>query len=80
MVDWTEVRERSVTSRQVAERERSERARVLEVEAADEEEARDWRVCRMTGSGLSRFLKGRAVPSPSSSERRRFFFSAAIEC
>lgn len=57
--DWTDERERSLTSRQVEERERSPRVRVLE----EEDEARTesvsfLRVWRMTESGLTRFLNG----------------------
>ncbi|MFS7915152.1 hypothetical protein Hanom_Chr02g00161931 [Helianthus anomalus] len=75
---WTEDNGRSVTSRQVEERERSVRVRVLEVEADLVAADRVLRVDKMTESGFRRFLKGRRVVVVSSSEsesesaRRRF--------
>lgn len=57
---------RSVTSRQVVERPTSARVGVLELEAA-EEALRFFRVWRMTESGFSLDLKGRASESESES-------------
>lgn len=89
MLDWTEERGRSATSRQVEERERSERVRGLELEV----EAwvcslarRVSRVLRIAASELRFFLWGLDLVlalSESESEvsvvaRRRFFFSGAI--
>lgn len=91
MVDWTAVRERSVTSRHVAERLRSDRVRGFD----DEEEVEAplvaaavvvvvvaaakrscCRVSRMAGSGLRIFLKGSSDSSSDvGSGRRRFCFS-----
>lgn len=80
---WTEDNGRSVTSRQVEERERSDRVRVLEVEADLVESVRAWRIDKMAESGFRRFLKGRRLDSLSESEsesaRRRFLLSAIVE-
>lgn len=82
---WTEVRSRSVTSRQVVERFRSARVRVLEVEVADRwESVSFFRIERMSVSDLRRFLNGAIcwLLSSSSSEvgsaLRRFFLLSAI--
>lgn len=84
MEDWTEERERSVTSRQAKLRARSARVRVLQEEEEDEASARSesvsfWRTWRMTGSGLTRFLKGWRVSSSDPGSGRRRFFLSAIE-
>ena len=92
MVDWTEERERSVTSRQVEDREGERSARVMGLVwlglGFRTESARDLRDSRISASGLRRFWNGRdfevvAVASPSVSEsdrwcsaRRRFLLSA----
>lgn len=78
---WTEDKGRSVTSRQVDERERSERVRVLEVEADFVASARVLIMDRIAESGFRRFLKGRRADSSSESEsaRRRFLLSAIVE-
>lgn len=75
---WTEDKVKSVTSRQVDERLRSERVRVLEVEADLVASVRVSSIDRMTESGLRRFLKGRRTDSSSesASARRRFLLSA----
>lgn len=75
MLDWTEERQRSETSRQGKGRDRSWRVRVWEeeVEGEVEEVAKSLRVWRMVESGLSLFLKGR---SSSALVRRRFLLSA----
>lgn len=88
MVDWTAESERSVTSRHVAERLRSDRVRGFD----DEEEVEAplaaavvvvvaakkscLRVSRMAWSGLRLFLKGSSDSSSDvGSGRRRFCFS-----
>lgn len=83
MVDWTEERERSVTSRQEEEREGERSARVMGLVWSGlgfrTESARDLRISRITESGLRRFWNGRdfevvavvlmvAMASPSVSE------------
>lgn len=78
---WTEDKARSVTSRQVEERSRSERVRVLEVEADLVASVRVSSMDRMVESGFRRFLKGRRADSSSESEsaRRRFRLSTIID-
>lgn len=88
MVDWTAESERSVTSRHVAERLRSDRVRGFD----DEEEVEAplataavvvvaakrscFRLSRMAWSGLRIFLKGSSdSSSDAGSGRRRFCFS-----
>lgn len=80
MDDWTEESVRSLTSRQVVERERSARVRVFEEEEEEVERrelVRSSRDLRMSESGLRWFLKGSWVSSSEiGSGRRRFFLSA----
>lgn len=68
--DWTEVRERSVTSRQLEESDRSERVRGFEEEADAVEITRDCKVWRITESGFRRFLKRSSVVESGSGWRR----------
>lgn len=79
MADWTDWRERSVTSRQVDVRERSARVRDLD----DDDDAvfiMSFRVLRIAVSDFRSFLKGSWVSSSESgSDRRRFFLSAILD-
>lgn len=77
IVDWTEERGRSLTSRHAWERERSARVKgLVEAEGVDSAAARALRAWRMTESGLSLDLKG--IESESGSAGRRRFFLSAI--
>lgn len=75
MVDWTEDRERSDTSRHVEERDRSASVKGFEV-VEEEEAAIDLSIWRIWSSDLRRCLKGWDAESESESARRRFFLSA----
>ena len=76
MVDCTDSRFWSVTSRQVKDRGRSWRVRGFDEEEEEEEDSVKFlRIWRMTESGFSLFLNGRAASSEVS-VRRRFFLSA----
>lgn len=77
MLDWTEERERSATSRQWKGSESSSRVRVLVPEEDAHEVFNSLRISRMIESGLSLFLKGRI--SSVGSVRRRFLLSAMVE-
>lgn len=79
--DWTEERGRSLTSRQVEERDKEERVRVLEDDDDEAEAARALREDNMTESGFRDFLKGSVSVSVSESDDGsgfllRFFLSA----
>lgn len=78
MLDCTEERERSATSRHRKGRERSWRVRVCETEAEEEEDEAEncFRVSMIAESGFSLFLKGSS--SPAGSLRRRFLMSAIL--
>lgn len=76
MLDCTEERERSATSRHRKGMERSWRVRVWETEEEEEEAENCFRVSMIAESGFSLFLKGSS--SPAGSLRRRFLLSAIL--